>query len=250
MSDQSINMVKYSPYSISTNQDILTIYIYIFHQEQLKCGYCGWCLKRNQIIERSCFANAETDLIFIDKESNIFIAGIININILLVNYRSFIVDLLLINIIIAEKETVDDTGCNKGQLNENLIAAVKSRPALYDFRLPVKERGRKQKDDLSREISIFERYNLYRFTYTLCYVQTHITNYKLYIIGLYTPTEAEKRWNYLKDCYRKARNLLKKQQNVAQGSGAAGASKTESIKPSFRYYNVMSFLNDTLEHRQ
>ncbi|KYQ46191.1 hypothetical protein ALC60_14813 [Trachymyrmex zeteki] len=63
--------------------------------------------------------------------------------------------------------------------------------------------------------------------------------------GLYTPIDAEKCWNYLKDCYRKARNLFKKQQDVTQRSGAA---KTEIIKPSFRYYNVMMFLNDTLEY--
>lgn len=68
--------------------------------------------------------------------------------------------------------------------------------------------------------------------------------------GLYSPTEAEKRWNYLKDCYRKSRNVLKKQQNIAHRSGAAGLSKTKVIKPSFRYYDVMRFLNDTLEHRQ
>ncbi|XP_025161390.1 uncharacterized protein LOC112588061 [Harpegnathos saltator] len=124
-----------------------------------------------------------------------------------------------------EKEIVEDTDCNKEQLDEDLISAVKSRPALYDFRLPLKERGRKQKADLWREISV-------------------------YLKGSYTPTDAEKRWNYLKDCYRKARNLLKKQQNIAQRSGAAGTSKSETIKSSFRYYNIMMFLNDTLEYRQ
>lgn len=72
----------------------------------------------------------------------------------------------------------------------------------------------------------------------------------LYVIGLYTPSEAEKRWNYLKDCYRKARNALKKQQAIQQRSGAAGIPKSETIMPSFRHYNLMTFLNDTLEYRQ
>ncbi|KYN10146.1 THAP domain-containing protein 9 [Trachymyrmex cornetzi] len=95
---------------------------------------------------------------------------------------------------------------------------------LYDFRLPLKQRGRKQKDDLWNEVSI-------------------------YLKGSYTPSEAEKRWNYLKDCYRKARNLFKKRQ-VVQRSGSAGTSKSQLIMPSFRHYDSMTFLNDTLEHRQ
>ncbi|XP_018360975.1 PREDICTED: uncharacterized protein LOC108759824 [Trachymyrmex cornetzi] len=47
----------------------------------------------------------------------------------------------------------NNIGCNKEQLDEDLIAAVKSRPALYDFRLPLKERGRKHKDASWKEIS-------------------------------------------------------------------------------------------------
>jgi len=74
--------------------------------------------------------------------------------------------------------------------------------------------------------------------------------YKFYVVGLYTPSESEKRWNYLKDCYRKARNLFKKRQALQQRSGSAGISKSESITPSFRHYDSMTFLNDILEHRQ
>ncbi|XP_039306454.1 uncharacterized protein LOC120358040 isoform X2 [Solenopsis invicta] len=38
-------------------------------------------------------------------------------------------------------------------IDEDLIATVKERPALYDYRIPVKERGRKQKDHLWQEVS-------------------------------------------------------------------------------------------------
>lgn len=75
-------------------------------------------------------------------------------------------------------------------------------------------------------------------------------NYIVCVAGLYDATEAEKRWTYLKDCYRKARNTLKRKQYILQKSGAAGIPKNCKIKPSFRHYNIMAFLNDTLEYRQ
>ncbi|XP_067203724.1 uncharacterized protein [Linepithema humile] len=125
-----------------------------------------------------------------------------------------------------EKENIDENleeHIDIDKLDEDLISAVKER--LYDFRIPVKERGRKQKDSLWQEVSVRLK-------------------------GLYTATEAEKRWTYLKDCYRKARNIFKKKQSIVQKSGAAGISKKYEMKPSFRHYNVMNFLNDMLEYRQ
>ncbi|XP_077272767.1 uncharacterized protein LOC143903180 [Temnothorax americanus] len=127
------------------------------------------------------------------------------------------------NIAQNRQEHTDDHDTEK--LDEDLISAVKEIAPLYDFRIPVKKRGRKQKDCLWQEVS-------------KC------------LEGLYTATEAEKRWTYLKDCYRKARNMYKKKQNIVQKSGAAALPKNYEIKPSFRHYDVMSFLNDTLEYRQ
>jgi len=71
-----------------------------------------------------------------------------------------------------------------------------------------------------------------------------------FVLGLYTPAEAEKRWSYLKDCYRKARNTFKKLQNLEKRSGATSKLKSKEIKLSFRYYNTMNFLSDVLEYRQ
>ncbi|KYN12330.1 hypothetical protein ALC57_15502 [Trachymyrmex cornetzi] len=124
--------------------------------------YCGWCLKECQIFYHSCFADIDNNLIYIDNDRNIFIAGKINIyNVVLVNF----IDPLLVNIIIIENETdcnkKNNIGCNKEQIDEDLIAAVKSRPALYDFRLPLKERGRKHKDALWKEISEYLKGMIY-----------------------------------------------------------------------------------------
>ncbi|XP_011863740.1 PREDICTED: uncharacterized protein LOC105559760 [Vollenhovia emeryi] len=44
--------------------------------------------------------------------------------------------------------------------------------------------------------------------------------------------------------------MLKRKQSIVQKSGAAGIPKNFPIKPSFRHYNVMTFLNDTFEYRQ
>ncbi|XP_024876781.1 uncharacterized protein LOC112457779 [Temnothorax curvispinosus] len=44
--------------------------------------------------------------------------------------------------------------------------------------------------------------------------------------------------------------MYKKKQNIVQKSGAAALPKNYEIKPSFRHYDVMSFLSDTLEYRQ
>jgi len=67
--------------------------------------------------------------------------------------------------------------------------------------------------------------------------------------GAYSPVDAEKRWQYLRDCYTKARRNFKKIQSTEKRSGAAGTSINERNKPSFRYYDAMSFLNDTLEYK-
>lgn len=52
----------------------------------------------------------------------------------------------------SEKENIEEVNDTE-KLDEDLITAVKDRPALYDFRMPVKERGRKQKDCLWQEVS-------------------------------------------------------------------------------------------------
>ncbi|KMQ93706.1 histone H3 [Lasius niger] len=93
---------------------------------------------------------------------------------------------------------------------------------LYDHRIPLQERTKLKKKDLWQEVS-----NCIR--------------------EAYSPVDAEKRWQYLRDCYTKARRNFKKIQSTEKRSGAAGTSIN---KPSFRYYDAMSFLNDTLEYKE
>lgn len=139
-------------------------------------------------------------------------------------------------------------------MDEDLISAVQKRRALYDYRIPLKERGRQKKDDLWKDVSQYLKGKIYiNYKYVCIHICLYIFMYidnKNCVSGLYTPIEAEKRWNYLKDCYRKARNTLKKKQNIEQRSGAAAKPKNEGNKPAFRYYYAMNFLSDVLEHRQ
>ncbi|XP_067203723.1 kinesin-related protein 8-like isoform X1 [Linepithema humile] len=182
--------------------------------EKFKCGYCGWIIWRDKSgqISHGCFGKCKE--LLMDKDKNLF------------RNENETGGNSTIEESTYEKENIDENleeHIDIDKLDEDLISAVKER--LYDFRIPVKERGRKQKDSLWQEVSVRLK-------------------------GLYTATEAEKRWTYLKDCYRKARNIFKKKQSIVQKSGAAGISKKYEMKPSFRHYNVMNFLNDMLEYRQ
>lgn len=56
-------------------------------------------------------------------------------------------------------------------------------------------------------------------------------------------TTAKKRWKYLKDCYAKDRK--KSNEYIPSGSAAPKARKN-----TFRFYEAMSFLNDSMETRQ
>lgn len=53
-----------------------------------------------------------------------------------------------------ENEAVEETvAYDKSKLDEDLISAVQKRRALYDHRIPLKERGRQKKDDLWKDVS-------------------------------------------------------------------------------------------------
>lgn len=203
-------------------------------EEKFKCGYCGWiiCCDKDGQISHGCFRNCRE--LIMDNDRKLFKNDSLGTH----SYVESETETEDENSIAYIEESVANkkeniaknfkeyTSYDTERLDEDLIRAVKERPALYNFRIPVKERGREQKDFLWQEVSECLK-------------------------GSYTATEAEKRWNYLKDCYRKVKNifeiLLKK--NI-QKSGIAGILKNYKIQPFFRHYNVMNFLNDTLEYRQ
>ncbi|XP_011881967.1 PREDICTED: uncharacterized protein LOC105569825 isoform X2 [Vollenhovia emeryi] len=94
---------------------------------EYKCGNCGWLLKYDQLAQHSCFANTDLHTLLAESGDTTFTT---------------------------ENETIEESINDKDRLDEDLIAAVKNKPALYDFRLPLKQRGRKQKDDLWNEVSV------------------------------------------------------------------------------------------------
>ncbi|XP_077277649.1 uncharacterized protein LOC143905875 [Temnothorax americanus] len=147
---------------------------------KFKCGYCRWIVRFDEDgkLSHPCLANHAN--LIMDKDRNLFINDSLETHVESEN-----------NSTACEKENIaqnrqehtddHDTEQNRQEhtddhdtekLDEDLISAVKERAPLYDFRIPVKERGRKQKDCLWQEVS-------------KC------------LKGLYTATEAEKRWTYL-----------------------------------------------------
>ncbi|KYQ53513.1 hypothetical protein ALC60_00039 [Trachymyrmex zeteki] len=67
---------------------------------------------------------------------------------------------------------------------------------------------------------------------------------KLFYQGSLSPQEAKARWKYLRDNYIKARKKV--QAYVPSGSAAAN---TSTEKSKFQYYELMRFLNDSLQTR-
>ncbi|EZA47540.1 hypothetical protein X777_16209, partial [Ooceraea biroi] len=108
----------------------------------------------------------------------------------------------------------------KDVIDELLIGAVKARKGLYDYTLPASERSSLRKNALWAEVSNT-------------------------IGGALSPDKAKARWKYLRDNYAKARKKVKSY--IPSGS----AAKANVLKKSnFRFYDVMTFLNDFLETRK
>ncbi|CAL1681217.1 unnamed protein product [Lasius platythorax] len=191
-------------------------------KKKFVCGNCNWVLKEDQISLHSCLnIDKNKQILIATDDRRVFVQDIENC------YFDKENDAQENNTERMENEVEEEIdvphSINKQILDEELINAVQKRPPLYDYRMPLKERSR-QKTDLWKKVS--EDLN-----------------------GIYTSTEAEKRWNYLKDRYRKSFNSYKKVQESTQRSGAAGIHKNQLIKPSFKHHHLMSFFNDIFEHR-
>lgn len=109
----------------------------------------------------------------------------------------------------------------KRNLDELLIEAVRSKPGLYDFRILTSERTTLRKNAMWVEVS-----NILQ--------------------GSLSPEEAKARWKYLRDNYIKAHKKVKAY--IPSGS-AATAANTITEKSKFQYYEIMRFLNDSLQTR-
>lgn len=189
---------------------------------QFTCSYCNWVLKEDQISSHSCLNMFDRNkhMLVVDDNRHIFIQDIQYCD----KENDGEESVKRIENEMEETDSNTSYSINKQEIDEELINAVQKHPPLYDYRMPLKERSR-QKADLWRKVSEDLK-------------------------GIYTPTEAEKRWNYLKDRYRKSLNNYKKiLKESVQRSGAAGIPKNQPIKPSFKHHYLMSFLNDIFEHR-
>ncbi|XP_077282093.1 uncharacterized protein LOC143908344 isoform X1 [Temnothorax americanus] len=199
------------------------LYLYIYFDRKkgnmmssaiAKCGYCGWLLKMDNILKHSCFGlfDATCQVFSVDEAGKIVMTDI--------NLMETTGDESLNDVTENENNALEPQ-----EVDEELISIVQQRPALYDPRLPLQERTKLKKKDLWQEVSN-------------C------------LGGAYSPIDAEKKWQYLRDCYTKARRNFKKIQSIEKRSGAAGTSVNKRNKPSFRYYDAMNFLNDTLEYKE
>ncbi|KAL0103955.1 hypothetical protein PUN28_016980 [Cardiocondyla obscurior] len=159
-----------------------------------KCGYCGWIFRfSTNFLEHDCFKH------YIEGEDKIFVD------------ENYVVTLYGAK---ATESPANDS------LDELLIGAVKTRKALYDFRLPAATRTNLRKNSLWKEVS-----NL--------------------LGGALNPEEAKARWKYLRDNYLKARKKMKSYIPSGSDSAAVNVKKTK-----FRFYDMMAFLSDVLETRQ
>ncbi|XP_011871627.1 PREDICTED: uncharacterized protein LOC105564088 [Vollenhovia emeryi] len=142
---------------------------------KFKCGYCGWILwDKNGTISHGCFKNCKE--LIMDEDRNLFRKDSLETNVENETYGSGTA--CIEESITYEKENVPENieECithDTERLDEDLISAVKERPALYDFRMPVKERGRKQKDCLWQEVSkcLKGRIYIYIFPYMFIHLR-------------------------------------------------------------------------------
>ncbi|XP_071576431.1 uncharacterized protein [Temnothorax nylanderi] len=168
----------------------------------IKCGYCGEILAvaiQEEIFRHNCFKhyNEKIHAVSIDDD--------------------FVVTIVPNSNEIRSKDTGDEHQSSTDHRDEMLINIVQTKPALWNFQIPLSERTKAKKKALWKEVE-----NM--------------------LGGLMTADDAMKRWKYLRDCYVR----YKRQVNayVPSGSGAQ-PSKKQKI---FRFYEVMQFIDDPLEN--
>lgn len=103
--------------------------------------------------------------------------------------------------------------------DEQLISLVQQRPALYNFRLPLKQRTKDIKDKLWKEI-------------------VRIMNVELSV------SDIAKKWKALRDYYMKIKPQIKNKPPSGTGSDEVDSRKV------WKFFHLMRFLDDTLEMRQ
>ena len=128
--------------------------------------------------------------------------------------------------------------------SETLIEAVAKRSCLWDIRIPVEERGPKQRELAWDQIASEFNGNFIKFVEYLFTVDSYCTakNFLFCLfLGKWLVGELKDRWRTLRDDFRRAYN--KENEYTPSGSGA---KKKKAI--SFRYYEQMMFLADVIDY--
>lgn len=120
---------------------------------------------------------------------------------------------------VEKDQSIDIQASNVTDYNEALINAVYARPALYNYRIPLKERTSLKKKALWNEVA----------------------NLMSTMTGTSDVEFVQKRWKQLRDSYIKA----KKKEKAYVPSGSPGGGVQNKIV--FAFYNQMKFLDDTIE---
>lgn len=71
----------------------------------------------------------------------------------------------------------------------------------------------------------------------------------LFFSGEMQPDAAEGRWKYLRENFLKARKKQKIREDIAQRTGMPLKLNGKIKKYSFRYYEVMEFLEESLDYQ-
>ncbi|XP_039301705.1 uncharacterized protein LOC105204915 [Solenopsis invicta] len=164
----------------------------------IKCGNCNWLINgllHVSLLEHSCFRHYDEEKHLLHVDDN--------------NVAS----------IIEKDQSIDIQASNVTDYNEALINAVYARPALYNYRIPLKERTSLKKKALWNEVA----------------------NLMSTMTGTSDVEFVQKRWKQLRDSYIKA----KKKEKAYVPSGSPGGGVQNKIV--FAFYNQMKFLDDTIE---
>ncbi|XP_012216604.2 uncharacterized protein [Linepithema humile] len=171
----------------------------------LKCGYCGWLIAGScgNIFRHKCFKKFSEEMHALHVDEN-HVARMIARNYYKENDPQ---NTSVIPVEDNSKSISDDS-------DEILIELVFQRPAIWNYKLPLRDRTKLKIEALWVEIS------------------------NVMGGGKATPTWAKTRWRDLRDSYVKARK--KARAYIPSGSDAESATKLRST--SFRFFKQMQFL--------
>ncbi|XP_071578814.1 uncharacterized protein [Temnothorax nylanderi] len=176
-----------------------------------QCKHCNFLLpqKNFNLTEHSCFADIDfaKEDIYVDDANVIFIASV----------ESNKEDGTTKKTSVKHKNKEDKLW---GLYDEILIEGLRTRPCLWNHRIPVEERSPLSVKEAWLEISkeLEDKFDV---------------------------NSIKKRWRNLRDCYMKARKKV----TAYKPSGSAASTSDKKKDAGFRFFDQMQFLNDSIISR-